>query len=242
MARAKRTDRAESRRRYRAYLADQADAQGVSTEDDDTPEPQPTAKASRSAATPVIRPGERVGIVSAFRLALRPVHYFDDLRYAPTLILKTNAIWPPALISLVSLAYALTRTDYNDSSIQFLISFALPMTPLIQPMLAGFFAPRATWLAGIIASVISGFCFEIMIIWWFSGHLGNVPANQRIASDQYISLTLQVFLTALTFGALLGAASGWYKRFLNLAGGGGARNQKRSTPQKSAPRRSSPRR
>jgi hypothetical protein len=69
-----------------------------------------------------------------------------------------------------------------------------------------------------------------------------VPANQRIASSEYIGLTLQVFLTALTFGALLGAASGWYKRFLNLAGGGGARNQKRSTPQKSAPRRSSPRR
>jgi len=242
VARAKRTDRAESRRRYRAYLADQADAQGVGSEDDDTLEPQPTAKASRSAATPVLRPGEKVGVVSAVRLAMRPVHYLDDLRYVPALVLRTNAIWPPALISIAALAYALTRNDYNDSSIQFILGFALPSTPLIQPMIAGFLAPRATWLAGIISAVISGLCFEIIILWWGSGHVANVPDELRVLAGQPIPLTLQVLFTALTFGAVLGASSGWYKRFLTLAVGGGAQNKKRSTPQKPAPRRAAPRR
>jgi len=60
-------------------------------------------------------------------------------------------------LSFVALAYGFTRTDYNDGSIQVVVNFVLPMVPMIQPMLAGFLAPRATWLAGIIASLISGF-------------------------------------------------------------------------------------
>ncbi len=244
MARAKMTERAEARRRYRAYLQEQqeqAAAENAQGTGDLAPASPATAKASRTTPDQVVRPGQKVGIFSAFKLATRPVHYLDDLRYAPTLILKTNAIWPSALFSIVALAFGLTRTDYNDSSIGFLVTFALPMMPLIQPMFAGFLAPRATWLAGLISGIVSGLCLEILIIWWVTGHIANLPANQSLSATQFLSSTVEVFLTGMTFGAVLGAASGWYKRFLTLASPAPARTQ-RSASKKPAPRRSSARR
>ena len=242
MARAKRTDRAEARRQYRAYLQAKAEAEGAGGEEDFAPVAQKSVRASRPDAAPVLRPGQKVGFMSAFRLATRPVHYIDDLRYAPTLILRTNAIWPPAVISIGALAYGLTITDYKNGSIQFLLNFALPMIPLIQPMLAGFLAPRATWLAGLIAGLISGICFEILFIWYTSGHLTNLPTDVKLSASDYIPFTAQVFLTALTFGSLLGAGSGWYKRFLSLAAPASPKTQQRSGSSKPSARRPAARR
>jgi len=236
VARAKRTDRAEARRQYRAYLQAKAEAEGAAVEEDFAPAGQKSAKASRPATAAVVRPGQKVGFLSAFKLATRPVHYIDDLRYAPTLITRTNAIWPSALISIGALAFGLTRTDYKDGSIQFLLNFALPMVPLIQPMLAGFLAPRATWLAGLISGLISGVCFEILFMWYTSGHLTNLPADVKLPASDYVPFTVQVFLTALTFGSLMGAGSGWYKRFLSLAAPASPRTQQRPGSQKPAAR------
>jgi hypothetical protein len=243
VARAKSTERAEARRRYRAYLQEQAEAEAVQDEEDSAPVPQTAAKAGRTAPAPVVRPGQRVGMFSAFKLATRPVHYIDDLRYAPTLILKTNAIWPSALISLAALAFGLTRTDYKDATVAFLLTFALSMIPLVQPMLAGFLAPRATWLAGLISGLISGICFEILFMWYFVGnHLTNIPADQTVPpSDQYVQFTIQVLLAGMTFGAMLGAGSGWYKRFLALSWAAPNKTQ-RPAPKKPAPKRSTGRR
>jgi hypothetical protein len=248
VARAKRTDRAEARRRYRAYLQTLAESEGALSEEEFAAGAKAAPKASRSAAAPVLRPGEKVGMFSALRLATRPVHYLDDLRFAPTLILKTNAIWPPALISLAGLAYGLTRTDYNDGSTQFLLSFVLLVPPLIQPMIAGFLAPRATWLAGIVAGAITGVCYEILYIWYFgAGHLANAPVtgpnpSPHITGDLIPGFTFYVLVTSVTFGALLGAGSGWYKRFLSLAAPASNARSQRSGSSKPASRRPAARR
>lgn len=241
MARAKRTDRAEARRKYRAYLAEQMEVEATEGGEGEESPVRLAGDRPARAAGPAARPGQRVGFLGAFKAATRPVHYIDDLRYAPTLITRTNAIWPGALLSLAALAFGFTRTDYNDGSIQVVVNFVLPMVPMIQPMLAGFLAPRATWLAGIIASVISGICFEILIIWYSSGHLANVPPNVVIGSGEYTGLTVQVILSAITFGALLGAGSGWYKRFLNMTGPASVMAQQRAAAQKQGARRPSAR-
>ena len=241
VARAKRTDRSEARRRYRAYLQDQMEAEaaeGVAGEE--LPAGHSGDRSARAASS-AERPTQRVGFLGAFKAATRPVHYVDDLRYAPTLIFRTNAIWPGALLSLAALAFGLTRTDYNDGSIQIILSFVLSPVPMLQPMLAGFLAPRATWLAGIIASLISGICYEILIIWYASGHLANLPKGFVVGSGDYAGLTVQMILTAVTFGALLGAGSGWYKRFLNLTGPASAMKKQRLAAQKQGARRPSAR-
>lgn len=242
MARAKSTERAERRRLYRAYLQQQAEAEGVQEEEDSASVRPVAAKAARTAPAPAVKPGQRVGMFTAFKAAGRPVHYVDDLRYAPTLVFRTNAVWPAAVISIAALAFGFTRTDYNDSSIGFLLQFALPMIPLVQPMLAGFFAPRATWLAGMISGAISGVCFEILYVWYFVGnHLTHVPAGSDLNSSQYVPFTVQVLVIGMSFGALLGAASGWYKRFLSMSWGAGGKPQ-RPAPKKPAPKRSTARR
>lgn len=245
MARAKRTDRAEARRQYRAYLAAQAEAEAVETvegAEGEEPPARPSGDRSARAALSAGRPAQRVGFLGAFKGATRPVHYLDDLRYAPTLVFRTNAIWPGALLSLAALTFGFTRTDFNDGSTQIILGFVLSLVPMIQPMLAGFLAPRATWLAGIIASLISGICYEILIIWYTSGHIGNAPKDFSIGSGQYAGLTVQVILTAITFGALMGAGSGWYKRFLNLTGPVSAMAKQRAAAQKPGARRPAARR
>ena len=236
MARAKRIDRAEARRRYRAAMLEQGQGDPETREIEEN-RSAATARSSAVRGAPV-QPGQRVGIVSALKLATRPVHYGDDLRFAPTLILRTNAIWPTVLVSLAGLAYGLMQTDYTSSGMQLTTTLLIASPPLVQPMLAGFLAPRATWLAGIISSLISSVCLWILLVWAYSGHVTNLPPG----AISYVPVAIELTVTAITFGALLGAASGWYKRFLSLSSGGGSRNQKRSSSQKPAARRSSGRR
>ena len=239
MARAKRIDRAEARRRYRAAMLEQGQGDPETREIEEN-RSAATARSSAVRGAPVqpVQPGQRVGIVSALKLATRPVHYGDDLRFAPTLILRTNAIWPTVLVSLAGLAYGLMQTDYTSSGMQLTTTLLIASPPLVQPMLAGFLAPRATWLAGIISSLISSVCLWILLVWAYSGHVTNLPPG----AISYVPVAIELIVTAVTFGALLGAASGWYKRFLSLSSGGGSRNQKRSSSQKPAARRSSGRR
>jgi hypothetical protein len=237
VARAKKTDRAEARRRHRAVLLEQGQGDPETYE---APEERATVRTGRVAgASASSGPTKRVGIFGAMKQAVNPVHYGDDLRYAPTLIFRTKAIWPTVLLSVGGLAFGLTQTDYNSDGYRFAATFVIAPTPLIQPMIAGFLAPRATWLAGIVSALISGACLEVLLIWAYSGHLANMPPG----TFSYLSLTLDLALSAVTFGALLGAASGWYKRFLaSGALGAQPRNQKRPSSSRPASRRPAPRR
>jgi hypothetical protein len=251
-------DRAEARRRYRAYLQEQ---EGEAEEGADEEPAESTAEAARSTERaprskarskddePAATAGQRVGMGQAFRMAMRPVHYVDDIRFLPTLAVRTPAIWLPALISVGALAWGLTRTDFNDGSSSLLIGLLLAGgtigTPaLIQPLVAGYFAPRASWLAGLTAGVVSALCFTILIMVWFApdSKVANLPIGDQGRPIYDLSNVGQVLFPSLlggiTLGALLAAASAWYKRFLNLIG---AANSRR-TAGKPAPRKSSARR
>src|SRR5687767_8628774 len=97
VARAKRTARADARRRYRAD-------QGLPELDgdldgDSTVEPgagSTAASAKSSAGVPA-----RIGLAQAFRLSFRPVNVRDDLRALPSLILN-KALWIPVLLTIGS--------------------------------------------------------------------------------------------------------------------------------------------
>jgi hypothetical protein len=242
VARAKRTDRAEARRRYRAYLQQMQDQEEEGEADEVEPAQETRARQSRPSE-PVIRPGQKVGFGQALKLAYRQPTYLADIRWAPTLIRQTYAVWPISLLSIAAMIFGLTRNDYNDGTVSFLIGFAF-YPPMIQPMAAGFLAPRATWLAGLLTSLVSGICFVTLVIWYFGPvkHLANTPASApSVGSGQYFSLIVEIIGGSMAIGLLLGAASGWYKRFLNYLGGGSQRAQSRPG-QKTAPKRSAARR
>jgi hypothetical protein len=241
VARAKRTDRAEARRQYRAYLAAQAEAQAAA-EAEEVPAEDPGAPARPTRARDVeiaYKPGERVGIVAAIRAAFRTPHYVDDLRNIGPLVVGTKAIWPVAAICLISAAVAYPRINSqtvvaNDPILSVIFQFVLYPLPLLPPMMAGFLAPRSTWLAGALAALIS----TVTLIALVSATQFKIEGSTTsITGANVLGITASWLSVALPFGALIGAVSGWYKRFLDLMGAGRSRNVAKSSSQKRPTRR-----
>ncbi len=213
MARAKRTDRTEARRRHRAEQVALAGDPAVTTE-----------VAARSAAAPATSKGptvERPSITGALRGAFRPVDLAGDLRALPKLLLHWS-FWGPAAATLVTTVVyifsAQGRTADTTSDTWWVVvnlAFQMFVFPLPAPagsaFIAGFGAPRAAWLVGLIIGVISAACFAVII--------GSVSATLT-SSDATVdvsSYALQGFLVAPVGASLFAAAAAWYKRFLNLA-------------------------
>lgn len=223
MARAKMTDRAEARRRYRAYLAQQDGSDVSETTEDEAASAQDSQVArarnpqgGRSAAA---GPVARVGFFQAMKMAYRTPHYREDLRGIVPLITQTKAIWPVALICVIAAAVSYPQikngvADPNDPVLSITLQFILAPLPLLPPMIAGFLAPRATWLAGIIAALISTFCLVVLLI------VSGVIKTNEIGPG-----LVQALSEALPFGAMFGALSGWYKRFLGLTSVGSPRQR-----------------
>ena len=216
MARAKRTARADARRRYRA-------TQNVDLDDGlDVPEgtaaagttngatrtsgarPAPTSKATTPA------PGTRMPITVAIRSAVRPVHLREDLATLPWVAIHSKALWLPVLLTLLSFGYVV-GSHGSDLSLLFFQYFIA--TPAIGGVfIAGFLAPRSSWLLGAIVGFIAAICYSILVI--------AFPTTLFQAATPTPDEALQVALVALVaspiFGALLASAAAWYRRFLRL--------------------------
>ena len=123
----------------------------------------PGAKQVRGSAPrpqPAVQPGVRLGLFAAAKAATRTPHYLDDIRNVRSLVFGSNAIWPVLVVCVIAGFYSATRiagsSNYaSDPILPFLFQFLFYPVPLLPPMLAGFLAPRSTWLAGLIASFIA---------------------------------------------------------------------------------------
>lgn len=225
MARAKRTDRAEARRRYRSQVAEseflEVDGGGTPT----SAAGSAAAPSSRAAPTPP-SPG-RSSIVYAFRASFRQVNFREDLAYAPELVLRTRAVWLPVLLSVAS-AVALVVGGINTVTILFFQYFAY-ILPVGALFLAGFLAPRASWLAGLIVGAAATAVLGATLV---AGVLGT-----ELGPDLGPNLMINGLVTSTIGGALVSSAAAWYKRFLSLANPN--RGARRAAPArgKPAPRR-----
>ena len=218
MARAKRTDRTEARRRHREELA----PVGA-----DVAEATASTAAARGPAKPAPAPVVRPSITVALRGAFRPLDLAGDLRALPRLLLHWS-FWGPALATLattiVYLALAQGRTSVTPSDTIWVVAnlaFQMFVFPLPAPagaaFIAGFGAIRASWLIGLLIGVISATCFAVILL--------SVSSLTTEPGADVRSLALQGFLVAPVGAALFAAAAAWYKRFLNLANPN--RNQRR---------------
>ena len=225
MARAKGTDRAEARRRYRAYLKAQEEAEAGS--EGEAPAATLGAR-SRGRNSQDFKPlpaqtAQKPGFMGAARAAYRPVHYREDLRFIVPLVTRTHAVWPVLVLTLVAIPLALTLSKSTDNPVLGAALFLLSPTPLVPAMIAGFLAPRATWLAGAINAFICGIGFLVVALL----ANGQIPGLPKVAPDQLPIAFIQVMSSALPLGALLAAGTGWYKRFLAAMPGSGPRQQQR---------------
>ena len=156
MARAKRTNRAEARRRYRAQIAEQPDAETPETAERPL---EPSARGPRGPR-PAAEP-QRSGMRYAFRAAFREPNIREDIEHLPEL-LRSRAIFLPVLIS-VGTAVAIAATSGTDVISRLLAQYFLVPPPIGSIFIAGFFAPRASYLAGLIVGLVAAIALTVLI-------------------------------------------------------------------------------
>jgi hypothetical protein len=233
VARAKGTDRAEARRRYRAIVKAQEEAEAGS-------EGQATATATATTASPgarsrgrgsqALKPtpqqaAQKPGFIGAAKAAYRQAHYREDLSLVVPLVTRSFAVWPVLVMTIIAVPLALALPKSADNPVLAVILFVFNPTPLLPSMVAGFLAPRATWLAGLIDAFITGTGFLVLVVL----ANGQIPGVVKIAPDQAPIAFIQIMSYALPFGAVMAAGTGWYKRFLAAMPGSAPRQQRRKT-------------
>jgi hypothetical protein len=208
VARAKRTARAEARRRYRAEhsLTDESELL------DDEPATGTEAD-QRSAAAGRPAPGAvpRVGIFTAFRQAFRPLDLRADLAALPFLAVRTKALWLPILL-VIGTTVALGLTNGRDVVTQFMFAYFVQTPAIGGVFLAGFLAPRASWLLGAIVGFVSGICYAILI----SALPRFVEVTSTNPGEARDAIVAGLILSPI-MGAFFAAAAAWYRRFLQLS-------------------------
>jgi hypothetical protein len=216
VARAKRTDRAEARRRYRATLGDDLDPTELDdyaeSEPESTADRAPTDRSRASAAATPSGPRARPSVMGSFRAAFRPTDVRGDFAALPSLIRHRSFFIPFAMI--VAAAAILTVTGGNEPISRSLSPYFLAPPPVAPVFLAGFLAPRASWLIGALLGLIASIAIVAVL---------STPAMQQAATGSTGGSVLQPDLLAYSFfvsivgGAFYAAAAAWYKRFLALA-------------------------
>jgi hypothetical protein len=206
VARAKQTDRAEARRRYRQATATPAAGEGDELDygerRTDIGAGKPTAEAPRSTTA-------RPGFGSAFRQAYHPPRVREDLRHLPAL-LRSRAFLGAVGLIFAGMAAVLAFPMYTGSA--FALELLIwPGSALAPQLVAGFFAPRASYILGLLVGLIQGVVF-IILMTQFSAYIGTT-----LPADQVTNLFTVSFLTGPLTGALFAAAAAWYRRFLALS-------------------------
>ena len=206
MARAKRTTRAEARRRYRAEqgLPDEATALDDADDSDAT-----TPRQTRTTPDQ----GGRLGIGTALRMSFRPLDIRGDLQALPRLA-RNKALLIPVLLPVGSSAFFLavhpqpTGADPETVIATFLFQYFIQTPAIGGVFIAGFLAPRASWLLGVIVGLVSAACYSGLVL---SGALGTSTTTTPT------EVVTAAFAISPVMGALFASAAAWYRRFLQLS-------------------------
>lgn len=182
MARAKRTDRAEARRRHRAA---QTAGRRPATDEEDAAADDAADAAQGASAEPRPRPALRLPDVRA------------DLAALPGIFRRGKAIW--LAVALLLSAFFVAIAPIPDPGAQRLaqtyIGFILPPPALVPIFIGGFFAPRASYLVGLVLGILDGLLLLLLVVL-----LPSVTGGGSIGMG----------LTLLGVSALSGLAFGWF--------------------------------
>jgi hypothetical protein len=286
VARAKRTNRADARRRYRATVAesDAVESEEGDDAEDSAPERPPVGRSTgpssrrpqpRAASTPPAAP-TRPGFTSALRSAARPFDLRSDIAYIPHLVRRNPAVWVPAVATIASGAFFLLSQPLGSNPIALFLFQLFVVPPTIAgAFLGGVLAPRATYIAGGIAASIGVLVFAIAVLTVPVGDLGLQPtatpgpgasaiASPAATAAGSAGLTasggaepspsgdttpapvapidrtaaiIQSIILSVPFGVVIGAAGGYYRRFLRLSNQSARRREEQRARQPRGPAR-----
>jgi hypothetical protein len=200
VARAKRTERATARRRYRA---------AVEPEQLEAEEAREAATPSRATPARPTPESVRVSIGGALRASFRPLNVREDLAAFPSL-LRHRSLWLPILVTIAS-TVAVVVTQGKDVVTQFLFAYFV-MTPALGGVfLAGFLAPRASWLLGAIVGLVAAGGYVGIVAFAPEAVASTAPSAAKVQD-----IAVSAFLLSPVMGGLFASLAAWYRRFLTL--------------------------
>jgi hypothetical protein len=218
LARAKNTDRAEARRRFRearaAEVATSRRAAGLEDEDEELIDPVTGRAVVRDEP-------EEVAPKRAGRSGFRMPDVRRDLADLPQLFRDKRLLYIPfALLLIAFLAgLALTQDVITDPQLTQVIAtfvqFTLPPSSLLLFFLGGFIAPRSSYLIGLLLGIFDGVLYELLLI--------STPGVRIVGEGTPVDTTvIQLTATSITVGIVyaiiigtVGAAfAAWYRNFL----------------------------
>jgi hypothetical protein len=219
VARAKQTDRAEARRRHRVAtrITDEPDVDGGDGRESNVPGTVPSQRRTApSKASGPATPQGRVGITSAFRGAYRPLHLRDDLALLPQILLSRGFLAAAGLVLAGAIAFAIFP-GYSGSSLawEYLV---VPGNALAPVLVAGFFAPRASYLLGFIVGLLEAVAYNLVVPY--------VAPQLGVDASPVSGLLLVSLVSGSVSGMVFASVAAWYRRFLAL-----------SSPRRNAPAR-----
>jgi hypothetical protein len=218
VARAKRTARADARRRYRAATEPEIDFDG----DAEVPTERVAGQRTPLAASAATSPG-RVGIVDALRVSIHPPRIREDLILLPGQVTHPS-LWLPVLITIAT-TVAVVVSSGRDLVTPILFAYFVQTPAIGGVFLAGFLAPRASWLLGAIVGLVAAIGYVAVLV-LVPGALGPAAPAGTLESVAVSAIILSPIL-----GALFASAAAWYRRFLRLS------NPNRRRPPASQPKR-----
>jgi hypothetical protein len=153
-----------------------------------------------------------VGIGAAMKGAYHRADIRSDIAWLPNMP-RSKAFWIPlALLVAAAAAYTVAPSTLTFLVVQYLVW--APQLGLL--FIAGFLAPRASWLYGVVLGVISSGVFGLLLYsgaWNASSTaIGALP----IESGMYGAYVLQWIVLSVLAGPFLASAAAWYRRFLTL--------------------------
>ena len=103
---------------------------------------------------------------------------------------------------------------------QFMFAYFIQTPAIGGVFLAGFLAPRASWLLGVLVGLTSALCYAVIILAFPTSVASTVPTTSQ-ATDAIIA----ALILSPTMGAFFAAAAAWYRRFLALSNPNRGRRQ-----------------
>ena len=219
MARAKRTERADARRRYRVAIdgAPEGDAVVDSPAIPAAAVPRDQRDRRPSGLAPGAPPPPRPSFLTSLRTAAGPADIRGDLRALPSIVLRSKAALVPGAIVLGTTAAMLIPALAANQLVVLAGNVILQPPPMIIAFLAGMLAPRAGWLMGGLAGLAAGLAYVLVVSVNTDVLMTSLGFTYSVATDQKIAYAQNVLITSPVFGIAVGAFAGFYRRFLNMS-------------------------
>lgn len=221
MARAKRTVRAEARRRYRAATTAQEAGPAL-----DPVAEVPVAALPRDARRNVAplrakpAPPVRPGLMTSLRTAAGPIDFRADLRALPQLAFHSKAFILPVAAILGTGILVLVPSTSGNLIVQLAASLVLPVSgqpPMIVAFLGGMVAPRAAWLVGGLVSLLAALVYGFILLVNPTITVTPLGWTYELTQGMKLAFIVQTMSISTVFGLAVGAFAGFYRRFLAMA-------------------------